>query len=177
MFKSGFISIIGRPNVGKSTLLNAIVGERIAITTHKPQTTRNKIVGIRNLTEPQAAQMIFLDTPGIHRAETPLNRAMVETATATFRSVDLLLMLTEASATAHSDDRMILGFLRETVIPVFLVINKIDLVDAPLLLPMIEKYRKLFPFREILPPCAPVRKSPMQPPSSSTPSRRMNRKI
>ena len=151
MFKSGFISIIGRPNVGKSTLLNAIVGERIAITTHKPQTTRNKIVGIRNLTEPQAAQMIFLDTPGIHRAETPLNRAMVETATATFRSVDLLLMLTEASATAHSDDRMILGFLRETVIPVFLVINKIDLVDAPLLLPMIEKYRKLFPFREILP--------------------------
>ncbi len=151
MFKSGFISIIGRPNMGKSTLLNAIVGERIAITTHKPQTTRNKIVGIRNLTEPQAAQMIFLDTPGIHRAETPLNRAMVETATATFRSVDLLLMLTEASATAHSDDRMILGFLRETVIPVFLVINKIDLVDAPLLLPMIEKYRKLFPFREILP--------------------------
>ena len=151
MFKSGFISIIGRPNVGKSTLLNAIVGERIAITTHKPQTTRNKIVGIRNLTEPQAAQMIFLDTPGIHRAETPLNRAMVETATATFRSVDLLLMLTEASAAAHSDDRMILGFLRETVIPVFLVINKIDLVDAPLLLPMIEKYRKLFPFREILP--------------------------
>lgn len=151
MFKSGFISIIGRPNVGKSTLLNAIVGERIAITTHKPQTTRNKIVGIRNLTEPQAAQMIFLDTPGIHRAETPLNRAMVETATATFRSVDLLLMLTEASAAAHSDDRMILGFLRETVIPVFLVINKIDLVDASLLLPMIEKYRKLFPFREILP--------------------------
>ncbi len=151
MFKSGFISIIGRPNVGKSTLLNAIVGERIAITTHKPQTTRNKIVGIRNLTEPQAAQMIFLDTPGIHRAETPLNRAMVETATATFRSVDLLLMLTEASAAAHSDDRMILGLLRETVIPVFLVINKIDLVDAPLLLPMIEKYRKLFPFREILP--------------------------
>ena len=151
MFKSGFISIIGRPNVGKSTLLNAIVGERIAITTHKPQTTRNKIVGIRNLTEPQAAQMIFLDTPGIHRAETPLNRAMVETATATFRSVDLLLMLTEASAAAHSDDRMILGFLRETVIPVFLVINKIDLVDAPLLLPIIEKYRKLFPFREILP--------------------------
>lgn len=151
MFKSGFISIIGRPNVGKSTLLNAIVGDRIAITTHKPQTTRNKIVGIRNLTEPQAAQMIFLDTPGIHRAETPLNRAMVETATATFRSVDLLLMLTEASAAAHSDDRMILGFLRETVIPVFLVINKIDLVDAPLLLPMIEKYRKLFPFREILP--------------------------
>jgi len=151
MFKSGFISIIGRPNVGKSTLLNAIVGERIAITTHKPQTTRNKIVGIRNLTEPQAARMIFLDTPGIHRAETPLNRAMVETATATFRSVDLLLMLTEASAAAHSDDRMILGFLRETFIPVFLVINKIDLVDAPLLLPMIEKYRKLFPFREILP--------------------------
>ena len=151
MFKSGFIGIIGRPNVGKSTLLNAIVGERIAITTHKPQTTRNKIMGIRNLAEPRAAQMIFLDTPGIHRAATPLNQAMVEAATGTFGNVDLLLMMTEAADTPHPDDRFILEFLREKRFPVFLVINKIDLVDKPLLLPFIEAYEKLFPFREILP--------------------------
>ncbi len=151
MFKSGFIGIIGRPNVGKSTLLNALVGERIAITTHKPQTTRNKIMGIRNLAEPRAAQMIFLDTPGIHRAETPLNQAMVEAATGTFGNVDLLLMMTEAAAAPHPDDRFILEFLREKRFPVFLVINKIDLVDKPLLLPFIEVYEKLFPFREILP--------------------------
>ncbi|MEI7672386.1 MAG: GTPase Era, partial [Deltaproteobacteria bacterium] len=151
MFKSGFIGIIGRPNVGKSTLLNAIVGERIAITTHKPQTTRNKIMGIRNLPEPQPGQLIFLDTPGIHSATTPLNRAMIETATGTFGTVDLILLLAEAAPLPHPEDRFILESLGEKSVPVFLVINKIDLVDKPLLLPLIEVYGKLFPFREILP--------------------------
>jgi GTP-binding protein Era len=151
MFKSGFISIIGRPNVGKSTLLNRIVGERIAITTHKPQTTRNKIMGIRNLPEPRAGQLIFLDTPGIHRASTPLNLAMVEAATGTFGSVDLLLLLAEAGETPHPDDLFIIESLGPTPLPVLLVINKIDLIDKPLLLPLIDAFQGLHPFREIIP--------------------------
>ena len=151
MFKSGFISIIGRPNVGKSTLLNRIVGERIAITTHKPQTTRNKIMGIRNLSGNQQGQLIFLDTPGIHRATTPLNRAMVDAATGTFGNVDLLMLIAEAGAAPHPEDRFILEALRETPLPVFLVINKIDLVDKQMLLPLIDSFLSLYPFREILP--------------------------
>jgi len=151
MFKSGFIAIIGRPNVGKSTLLNAIVGERIAITTHKPQTTRNRIMGIRNLGAPQSGQLIFLDTPGIHRASTPLNRAMVDAATGTFGSVDLVLLLAEAGAAPHPDDRFIIDSLKDSRLPVFLVINKIDLVDKRLLLPLIDTFRDLHPFREIIP--------------------------
>jgi GTPase len=151
MFKSGFIGIIGRPNVGKSTLLNVIVGERIAITTHKPQTTRNKIMGIRNLAEPQPGQLIFLDTPGIHRAATPLNQAMVEAATGTFGSVDLLLLLAEAAPAPHPDDRYIIETIRETPLPVVLVLNKIDLVEKSLLLPLIDSFRTLHPFRAIIP--------------------------
>jgi GTPase len=151
MFKSGFIAIIGRPNVGKSTLLNGIVGERIAITTHKPQTTRNRIMGIRNLTGPEEGQLIFLDTPGIHRASTPLNRAMVEAATGTFGDVDILLLIVEANATPHPDDLFIINALGESRFPVFLVINKTDLVGKGLLLPLIDRFRKLYPFREIFP--------------------------
>jgi GTPase len=151
MFKSGFIAIIGRPNVGKSTLLNAIVGERIAITTHKPQTTRNRIMGIKNLGAPQPGQLIFLDTPGIHRASTPLNRAMVDAATGTFGNVDLILLLAEAGGTPHPDDRFIIDSLRDAHLPVFLVINKIDLVEKRRLLPLIDTFRDLYPFREIIP--------------------------
>lgn len=151
MFKSGFIGIVGRPNVGKSTLLNAIVGERIAITTHKPQTTRNRIMGIRNLPAPAPAQLIFLDTPGIHRAANPLNRAMVEEATGTFANVDLLLLLTEAGAAPHRDDAFIVEALSRSPLPVILVINKIDLAAKPLLLPLIDAFRRLHPFREIIP--------------------------
>lgn len=151
MHRSGFISIIGRPNVGKSTLLNAIVGEKIAITTHKPQTTRNKIMGIRNLAGTEPGQLIFLDTPGIHRASTPLNRAMVEAATGTFGSVDLLLLIVEAGKAPHPEDRFIIEALGETALPAILVINKIDLVPKPLLLPLIDAFRVLHPFREIIP--------------------------
>lgn len=151
MFKSGFISIIGRPNVGKSTLMNRIVGERIAITTHKPQTTRNKIMGIRNLSGEEQGQLIFLDTPGIHKATTPLNRAMVDAATGTFGNVDLLLLIAEAGAAPHPEDRFIIESLSQTPLPVFLVINKIDLVEKPLLLPLIDSFLSLHPFREIIP--------------------------
>ena len=148
MFKSGFIGIIGRPNVGKSTLLNSIVGERIAIATHKPQTTRNRIMGIRNLPE---GQLIFLDTPGIHQAETLLNRYMVDTALDTFGNSDLLLLLVEADAGCQKGDEFIIQALQEVKIPVILVINKIDLIAKPLLLPLIERFQGLFPFTAIVP--------------------------
>ena len=127
MFKSGFIAIAGRPNVGKSTLLNAIVGEKLAITSSKPQTTRNRITGIRNTGD---GQFIFLDTPGIHHAKTPLNRCMVRAATSAFGEVDLILFLVEADRGYDPGDGLIIESLQAAGAPVFLVINKIDL--APL---------------------------------------------
>ena len=148
IFKSGFIGIIGRPNVGKSTLLNAIIGEKIAITTYKPQTTRNRIMGIKNI---ENGQMIFLDTPGIHRATTPLNQLMVAAAMDTFRSSDILLMMVEASESAHRDDLMIIDSLRNIRLPVILLINKIDLVRKHTILPLIDRFQHLFTFVEIIP--------------------------
>ena len=146
MFKSGFIGIIGRPNVGKSTLFNAIVGEKISIIADKPQTTRNKITGIKNLAD---AQLIFLDTPGIHKAKTPLNRAMVQTAHDTLKDADILLMLVEANSNIHPQDIFLIETLAAVKVPVFLIINKIDLVEKNLLLPLIDKFRNLYNFREI----------------------------
>ncbi len=148
MFKSGFIGIIGRPNVGKSTLFNAIIGEKISIIADKPQTTRNKITGIKNLPD---AQLIFLDTPGIHKAKTPLNRAMVRTARESFNDADILLMLVEAASGVHSQDISLIEALSEIHIPVFLAINKIDLIEKNLLLPLIDKFRTLYNYSEIFP--------------------------
>ena len=148
MFKSGFIAIVGRPNVGKSTLLNAIVGEKLAITSSKPQTTRNRITGIRNTED---GQFIFLDTPGIHQAKTPLNRYMVKAATSAFGEVDLVLLLVEADRGFDPGDALIVDALRTADVPVFLVINKIDLVAKPMLLPLIDRFRGLRDFREIVP--------------------------
>lgn len=148
MFKSGFIGIIGRPNVGKSTLFNAIIGEKISIIADKPQTTRNKITGIKNFPD---AQLIFLDTPGIHKAKTPLNRAMVQTAREALTDADILLMLTEADSSIHPQDTFLIETLAQVNIPVFLVINKIDLIEKNLLLPIIDKFRALYNYREIIP--------------------------
>jgi GTP-binding protein Era len=148
VFKSGFIGIIGRPNVGKSTLFNAIIGEKVSIIADKPQTTRNKITGIKNLPD---AQLIFLDTPGIHKAKTPLNRVMVRTARDTFNDADILLMMVEASAGVHSQDIFLIEGLAEVNVPVFLVINKIDLIEKNMLLPLIDKFRTLYNFQEIFP--------------------------
>jgi GTPase len=148
VFKSGFIGIIGRPNVGKSTLFNAIIGEKISIIANKPQTTRNKITGIKNLPD---AQLIFLDTPGIHKAKNPLNRAMVRTARDSFNDADILLMLVEANSTVHSQDIFLIEGLAEINVPVFLVINKIDLIEKNLLLPLIDKFRTLYNYQEIFP--------------------------
>jgi GTP-binding protein Era len=148
MFKSGFIGIIGRPNVGKSTLFNAIIGEKISIIADKPQTTRNKITGIKNLPD---AQLIFLDTPGIHKAKTPLNRAMVQTAQETLKDAEILLMLVEANSASNPQDIFLIETLAEVKVPVFLVINKIDLIEKNLLLPLIDKFRILYNFQEIFP--------------------------
>lgn len=148
LFKSGFIGIIGRPNVGKSTLLNSLVGEKIAITTHKPQTTRNRIMGIKNM---ESGQLIFLDTPGIHRASTPLNQYMVTAAMNTFRSADILLLLVEAPTGVHRDDRAVLHSLENIRLPVILMINKIDLVQKKTLLPIMDQFRQLFHFADMIP--------------------------
>ncbi|MDD5712210.1 MAG: GTPase Era [Smithellaceae bacterium] len=148
MFKSGFVGIVGRPNVGKSTLLNALLGEKIAITTHKPQTTRNRITGIYNRPD---GQYIFVDTPGIHNATTPLNRTMVETALDTFGSVDLTLLVCAATEGIHPGDRAVIEKLKDYDAPVFLTINKIDGIEKKLLLPLIDEFRALFSFREIIP--------------------------
>jgi GTP-binding protein Era len=148
LFKSGFIAIAGRPNVGKSTLLNRVLGEKLAITSSKPQTTRNRITGIRNTDD---GQMIFLDTPGIHQAKTPLNRYMVKAATSTFSEVDLILLLVEADRGHDADDDLIIESLRQAGVPAYLVINKIDLVEKLKLLPLIDRFRSLYDFQEIVP--------------------------
>lgn len=151
MFKSGFIGIIGKPNAGKSTLMNFMVGERVAITTHKPQTTRNRIMGIRNT---EAGQFVFLDTPGIHNAKTPLNRQMVSAAMSVFSDVNMLLLLVDAGTPIGEDDNFIIELLKKTKIPVVLVINKIDLVDKEKLLPLIDNIKNIHTFEEIVPICA-----------------------
>jgi len=148
VFKSGFIGIIGRPNVGKSTLLNAVVGDKISIVADKPQTTRDKITGIKNYSD---AQLIFLDTPGIHNPKTLLNRAMVQTAQKAIGDAEVLLMLIEANADVHHQDLFLIESLKPVKVPVFLVINKIDLIDKKLLLPLIDKFRNLYDYREIFP--------------------------
>jgi len=148
VFRSGFIGIIGRPNVGKSTLMNHIIGEKIAITAPKPQTTRNRIMGIHHRED---GQFIFIDTPGIHEAFTPLNKMMVDTAVRTFGSTDLLLLLIEADKGVQRGDRQLIESLRESSLPVILGINKIDLIRKDLLLPLIDELQKLFPFEAIIP--------------------------
>jgi GTP-binding protein Era len=147
-FKSGFISILGRPNVGKSTLFNHILGEKIAIVTEKPQTTRNRILGIKNV---EGGQFIFLDTPGIHQGRSELNQRMVQTAIASGRDADVLLFMIEATSPLVERDReMIESFKGSHGLP-FLVINKIDLVRKERLLPTIDQYQRLRPFQEIIP--------------------------
>lgn len=148
MFKSGFIGIIGRPNAGKSTLFNAIICDKISIITDKPQTTRNKITGIRNFPN---AQLIFLDTPGMHKPKTAMNRAMVQTTRETIKSVDVLLMLIEANTDVHPHDLFLIESLAQVKTPVFLVINKIDIIEKNILLPLIDKFRNLYNYREIFP--------------------------
>ena len=147
-FKSGFISILGRPNVGKSTLFNRFLGDKIAIVAKRPQTTRDRILGIKNV---EGGQLIFLDTPGIHHGGSELNQRMVRTAMASARDADILLFLVEATAPRVEKDREMVDNLRTSGGVPFLVINKIDLVKKKGILPMMDQYQKLFPFKEIFP--------------------------
>jgi GTP-binding protein Era len=147
-FKSGFVSILGRPNVGKSTLFNCILGEEIAIVTASPQTTRNRILGIKNV---EGGQMILLDTPGIHKGRSVMNQRMVQTAVVSGRDADVLLFMIEASSPLVEEDReMILSFAGSCGLS-FLVINKIDLIKKERLLPIMDQYQRLHPFQEIVP--------------------------
>ena len=147
-FRSGFVSLIGRPNVGKSTLLNFLLGQKIAIISPKPQTTRNRILGIKNL---PAAQIIFLDTPGIHRSGNLLNQSMVRMALATFQEVDVVCLLIEANYPDHEENDWILENLKKVGKPVFLAINKIDLIPKPNLLSIMERFSQKGRFEQIIP--------------------------
>ncbi|MEA3363914.1 MAG: GTPase Era [Thermodesulfobacteriota bacterium] len=150
-FLSGFIAIIGRPNVGKSTLLNRILGQKIAITSNKPQTTRNRILGIHNFPDGQA---LFVDTPGIHKAKGKLNRFMVDQAVGACSDVDLILFLVEADDSPGGGDEYILQLLDKSSVPVFLIINKLDLVKPPRLLKLIQQYSERFDFAQVIPVAA-----------------------
>jgi GTPase len=147
-FRSGFAAIIGRPNVGKSTLLNRILGEKVVITSDKPQTTRNRVQGIHNLPD---AQVVFIDTPGIHQARSRLNRYMMEAAVSSVKGVDVVLFLVDATALSAGRDELLLEVLGGIGVPVMLVINKIDLVRKDKLLEGIASLSALHPFREIVP--------------------------
>ncbi|MBO1579167.1 MULTISPECIES: GTPase Era [Bacillus] len=147
-YKSGFVSIIGRPNVGKSTFLNRIIGQKIAIMSDKPQTTRNKIQGVYTEND---SQVIFIDTPGIHKPKHKLGDFMVKMAQTTLKEVDIVLFMVNAAEGFGRGEEFIIEKLQETKQPVFLVINKIDQVHPEKLLELIDQYRKLHEFAEIVP--------------------------
>lgn len=146
-FRSGYVSLTGRPNVGKSTLLNTILGDKVAIVTPKPQTTRDRIVGIKTFPD---AQILFIDTPGIHKPKHLLGQVMVRKALESVREVDLVLFMVEPQHPG-TGDVFVIEVLKKAAKPVFLLINKIDTVRKLQLLPLIGSYQGLYQFREIIP--------------------------
>lgn len=147
-FKSGFAAIIGRPNVGKSTLMNHLIGQKIAITSRKPQTTRNRI---QTVYTSERGQIVFLDTPGIHKSKNKLGEYMVNVAQRTFQDADVILWLVEASDYIGAGERHIAQQLKRTKLPVILVMNKVDRVEKKEIPGYIEAYRKILDFAEIVP--------------------------
>jgi GTP-binding protein Era len=146
--KSGMVAIVGPPNAGKSTLLNALLGQKISIVTPKPQTTRNRIIGILN--DP-AYQIVMLDTPGLHKARKPLNLEMVKIAVSSLEEVDVVLFLIDVSLPMPEKQTQTVEYLESTSVPAILVLNKIDLLSKSQILPMIEVYRNIYPFAAIVP--------------------------
>ena len=151
-FKSGFVTIIGRPNVGKSTLMNHLIGQKIAITSNKPQTTRNRIQTV--YTDMERGQIVFLDPPGIHQAKNKLGEYMVNVAEHTLSEVDVILWLVEPSTFIGAGEQHIIKQLKKTKTPVILIINKVDTVEREKILEYIDAYRKVFDFAEIVPASA-----------------------
>jgi len=146
--KSGFVSFLGRPNAGKSTLLNRLVGQKLAIVSDKPQTTRTRILGVKNYED---GQVVFIDTPGIHKPMHRMNVRMVDTALEAVREVDVLAVVVDASVKPGAGDEFLLNAIKGVKSPVILVLNKVDLIAKPRLLPMIDRYQKAYPFVEIVP--------------------------
>lgn len=146
--KSGFVTLIGRPNVGKSTLMNHLIGQKIAITSNKPQTTRNRI---QTVYTDERGQIVFLDTPGIHKAKNKLGEYMVNVAERTMNEVDVILWLVEPSTFIGAGERHIVEQLKRTKTPVILIINKVDTVDKKEIIKYMDTYRKVYDFAEIIP--------------------------
>ncbi|WP_438433361.1 GTPase Era [Gorillibacterium sp. sgz500922] len=147
-YRSGFVAIVGRPNVGKSTLMNQVIGQKVAIMSDKPQTTRNKIHGVYTT---DSLQIVFLDTPGIHKPQHKLGDYMVKVAEGTLQEVDAILFLVNATEELGGGDRFIIERLKSVNTPVILVVNKIDQVQPDALLPIIASYKDLYAFAEIVP--------------------------
>jgi GTP-binding protein Era len=153
-FRSGFVTIVGRPNAGKSTLLNKLVGEKVAIVTHKPQTTRHRIQGIVNVKprkDRPAAQIVFVDTPGIHKPDSQLGKRMMQEVYDALDSRDVILLIVDASAKFGTGDEFALDLVKRAEAPTILLLNKIDLVEKSKLLPLIDSYRQLHSFDEVIP--------------------------
>ena len=146
--KSGFVTLIGRPNVGKSTLMNHLIGQKIAITSNKPQTTRNRI---QTVYTDERGQIVFLDTPGIHKAKNKLGEYMVNVAERTLNEVDVILWLVEPSTFIGAGERHIVEQLKKTKTPVILIINKVDTVDKKEIIKYMDTYHKVYDFAEIIP--------------------------
>jgi GTPase len=146
--KSGFVSFLGRPNAGKSTLLNRIVGHKLAIVSDKPQTTRTRILGVKNYPD---GQIVFVDTPGVHKPTHRMNVRMVDIALESMRDVDVLCLVVDVSVKPGPGDRYLLNLLKDVQTPAILALNKVDLIAKPRLLPLIDRYRREHPFVEIVP--------------------------
>jgi GTP-binding protein Era len=147
-FKSGFVAIVGRPNAGKSTLVNTLVGQKVSIVSPKPQTTRNRIQGILNRDD---AQIVLVDTPGIHKPASALNRMMMDELEHAREGLDILSLIVDAAAEFGGGDRFALEWVKRFHGPVFLLLNKIDRVKKPVLLPLIDRYQREFEFADIFP--------------------------
>jgi GTPase len=153
-FRSGFVSIVGRPNAGKSTLINALVGEKIAIVTEKPQTTRTRIQGMLNVKAAPgrpAGQIVFVDTPGVHKPDSRLNRKMMQEIHAALESRDLVLLIVDVTEKFRPADQHVIDLVKKAGGPVFLLLNKIDRLQKDKLLPIIAQYSTLHNFNEIIP--------------------------